>query len=386
MFLRVFKFQAIGLPSSRTQFSTSATQSNRVGWGIFVSCVVLVLFLSSCSSFRTVHRETPVEETSAIAPSYSIVCIIHGDGDYLYHDTDGNAHRADKEALGKAELVAINNPQAEVFIFHEGRRRHALLFFPLRDGKFYYYRNGQLIAEEAYWRDKGQSRFAPEVELYNRFRANELPKSGRFFLYFGHEIPEFDGAGYDASYKNRTFTIDDLAGELKLMTPDSTKFDLVMLSTCFNGTPYSIATLSPYARYIVASPDNLHLSYFDLRPFEQLNSGLQDGDVSAFAKKFAQQAFDRLIDEVQTEVTVTVYDVDRVQGFLRSIDIVYEKDLAKIRVESPEFLEHCDCAEYPAYSLPGMLEGVDVFYRPPRFGRSKHKPSHSGWECWKLPE
>jgi hypothetical protein len=282
--------------------------------------------------------------------------------------------------------VAAQNPQAEVFIFHEKRRRHALLFFPLRDGKFYYYRNGRLLAEQEYWRDEGQTRFAPEVELYNHFRAEEQASSGRFFLYFGHEIPEFGGAGYDASYRKRTFTIDDLAGGLKLFAPDSTKFDLVLLSTCFNGTPYSIATLAPYARYIVASPDNLHLSYFDLHPFERLDIGLRNEDVSAFATEFAHRAFDRLICDVQTEVTVAVYDVDRVQEFLQAVDSTYNRDLAKISEESPAFLEHCDCADDSAYTLPGMLEGVDVFYRPPRFGRAKHKPRHSGWECWKLPE
>ena len=386
MFIRIFKIPAVDNRSRLPRYSTSAIQPYRGVWGVYVSCVALILSLFSCSSIRQSHREMPLPEESSLPTLYSIICIIHGDGDYLYHDTRGTAHRADKEALGKAQLVAINNPQAEVFIFHERRRRHALLFFPLRDGKFYYYRNGQLIAEEAYWRDKGQFRFGPEVGLYNRFRTNEQSKSGRFLLYFGHEIPEFGGAGYDASYKKRTFTIDDLADGLRQMTPHSTKFDLVLLSTCFNGTPNSIAKLSPYARYIVASPGNLHLSYFDLRPLERLNSGLQDGDLSAFAKKFAQQAFDRLIDEVQTEVTVVVYHVDRVQGFLRSIDSVYDHDLTKISVESPAFLEHCDCAEDPSYSLPGMLEGVDVFYRPPRFGRSKHKPSHSGWECWKLSE
>jgi len=49
------------------------------------------------------------------------------------------------------------------------------------------------------------------MELYSRFtRKNHL--TVKLFLYFGHEIPEFGGAGYDASYENRTFTVDDLAG------------------------------------------------------------------------------------------------------------------------------------------------------------------------------
>ena len=73
---------------------------------------------------------------------YSIVCVIHGDGDYLYHDTDGNEYAADEEALAAAKRVAQQNPHAEVFIFHQRPRRHFLFLFPLRDGEFYYYRNG----------------------------------------------------------------------------------------------------------------------------------------------------------------------------------------------------------------------------------------------------
>jgi small nuclear ribonucleoprotein (snRNP)-like protein len=205
------------------------------------------------------------------------------------------------------------------------------------------------------------------------------------FLYFGHEIPEFGGAGYDASYSHRTFTVHDLADGLKSITHDSTKFDLIVLSTCFNGTPYTISVLAPYARTIIASPDNLHLSYFDLHQFERLDVDLPDGDVAAFAKNFAHQAFDRLTEDIQTAVTVSVYDVERVQGYLNSVDSVYNHTLTTLKGETPgSSFAHCDCAENSAYVLPGMNEGIDIFYRPPRFGRLKYKLNHSGWECWRL--
>jgi hypothetical protein len=259
-----------------------------------------------------------------------------------------------------------------------------LLFFPLRDGEFYYYQHGHLFAKESYWRNQGQSRFDPEVEIYHRFHVKEQPQLVRLFFYFGHEIPEFDGAGYDASYEHRTFTVHDLAGGLKRITRDSTKFDLIVLSTCYNGTPYTIATLAPYARTIVASPDNLHLSYLDPHPFEQLDAGLRDGDITAFAKNFARQAFDRLTEDIQTAVTVAVYDVDRVQGFLSVVDSVYNHTLTTLKGQKQRSFEHCDCADDSAYVLPGMSAGVDVLYRPPRFGRLKYKQNHSGWECWRL--
>jgi len=349
-----------------------------------VACVALALFLFSCSSIPSARRATPPGDEGGIPPRYSIVCIIHGDGNYLYHDARGGAHRADEVTLAKAITVAERNAQAEMFIFHERRRRHLLLFFPRRDGTFYYYRHGRLIAEESYWRDQGELRFDPEMELYNRFRAEGSPDPMRLFLYFGHEIPEIGGAGYDESYKSRTFGVRDLADGLRRLTRDSTKIDLVVLSTCFSGTPRTIAALAPYARYVVASPDNLHLSYFDLHPLEQLDIGLWEGDVSGLADTFARHAFDRLTEDIQTTVTVAVYDVDRIRGFLHSADSVYNRSLTAVKGKTPASIERCDCAEDPAYVLPGMNEGIAVLYRPPCFGRLQHKESHSGWECWRI--
>jgi hypothetical protein len=250
----------------------------------------------------------------------------------------------------------------------------------------YYYRHGRLLAEESYRRDQGQSRFDPELELYDRFHAEGSPEPVRLFLYFGHEIPEFGGAGYDASYKNRTFTVDDLADALKRITRDSTKVDLVVLSACFSGTPYTIAALAPYARYVVASPDNLHLSYFDLRSFERLDIGLEEEGMSAFANAFARDAFDRLAEDTQTAVTVVVYDAGEVRGFLHSVDSIYDHTLTAVKDKTSASIGHCDCAEDPAYQVPGMNEGVTVLYRPSHFGRLKYKESHSGWECWKILE
>lgn len=378
-------FSAFGIQRVHNRSFTSVRHTYSIFfWG--ASLMVLGLVLFSCSSIPLTQRETPRGEQSALPPRYSMVIIIHGDSNYLYHNADGHSRKADEEALVGATMVAERNPQAEVFIFHERRRKHTLLFFPRRDGTFYYYRHGRQLAKESYWRDKGASRFDSEVELYHRFRAAEQPKPVRLFFYFGHEIPEFDGAGYDASYSRRTFTVDDLASGLQRITTDSTKFDLIVLSTCFNGTPHSIGAFAPYARTIVASPGTLHLSYFDLHPFERLDVGLQDGDMAGFAKNFARQAFDRLTEDIQTAVTVAVYDVDRVQKYLNAVSSVYDHALTTLKGQKPGSFEHCDCAEDAAYALPGMSEGVDVFYRPSRFGRSKHKQNHSGWECWRLKE
>ena len=349
-------------------------------------CAAVNVLLSSCSADLPVQDEAqqPVERSPAV--SYSIVFVIHGDGDYLYHDNSGKQYEADEEALAGAKRIALRNPRAEVFIFHQIPRKHFLFFFPVRDGEFYYYRNGRLIANEPYWRDQEHSPLDPEITLYQRFRTGIQHGTVNLFLYCGHEIPEFGGADYDASCPERTFTVHDLADGLRGFTRDSTRFDLMVLSTCFGSTPYSIGALGPAARYIIASPDNLHLSYFDLHALERLDLNLQEGDVLAFAKKFAHQSFDWLTRDIQTVVSVAVFDVDRVQDFLHSVRMTYDRTLTALKGEtqsSTAAIERCDCADIPAYALPTLNEGVEVLYRPARFGRSKNKENHSGWECWK---
>jgi hypothetical protein len=353
---------------------------------VSIGNVILTVFLLSCSASIPVQQKSQRVENDTLAVRNSIIFIIHGDGDYLYHDTSGNENIADKEVLASAKKVAEKNPSAEVFIFHQKPISHFLFFFPLKDGEFYYYRNGQLLANELYWRDKELSSLDTEVEFYKSFRAENQSDKVNMFLYFGHEIPEFGGAGYDASYPNRTFTVHNLASGLKGFTSDSTKFDLLVLSTCYGGTPYTIATLGPYARTIIASPDNLHLSYFDINPLENLNLSMKDGNVPAFAERFARQSFERLTGEIQTTVSVAVYDVDSVQEYLKSVYTTYEYTLDTLNEKTQAELAtvmHCDCAEMPAYAIPTMNNGVNVFYRPALFGRSKNKLNHSGWECWK---
>lgn len=351
---------------------------------VIVSYAALLMLFSSCSTNLSVKHETPLLDSSAQAVNYSIVCFIHGDGDYVYHDTNGKEYKADEQALAAAKKVALQNPYAEVYIFHQKPKRHFLLFFPLRDGEFFYYRNGQLIANELYRRDNEKSHFQNEVDLYHRFHENVKHDVVSMFLYYGHEVPEFDGAAYDTSYPDRTFTIDDLAAGLKDFTSDSVRFDLMILSTCFGGTPYTINVLGPFAKTIIASPENLHLSYFDLRSLERLDLRMRDGDVPTFAKRFAHEAFDQLEKDIQTEVSVAVYDVAGVDEYLLSVSTVYTKALNTMKSEpqSPiTIIEHCDCAEFPEYLKPTMSAGIEVLYRPALFGKSKFKQKHSGWEC-----
>jgi hypothetical protein len=365
--------------------------NNLVGWSRYpmlvpgICCAAFVLLLSSCSAPLPVQREAQKGDESVPEVHYSIVCIIHGDGDYLYHDTDGNEFTADDEALAAARKVALQNPLAEVFIFHQRTKEHYMFLFPRHDGAFYYYRNGRLVAQEKYWRDEEQSRFDTEAAVYRRFRTDSQRGVVSMFLYFGHEIPEFGGQCYDASYPERTLTVPEFADGVKKFAPASSRFDLLLLSTCYGGTPYTIGALGTSARYIVASPGNLHLSYVDLDLLERLDLTMRDGDVHGFAKRFAQHAFEKLTRTIETAVSLAVYDVDRVQNYVCLVQRSYAHTVSVLEKDtraSAASFGHGDCADNPEYVLPSMNDGVDVFFQPARFGRSTHKQKHSGWVCW----
>ena len=343
--------------------------------------VTLGIIVAVCGSVTFAQTHGATVGMTAQIPSYSLVFIIHGDGDYVYHDNRGKVRKADEHALNGAIQVALRNPEAEVYIFHQRPARFAFFFFRLQDGDFRYYRNGQLIVEDTYWRSNGPSRFDSEVKLYQQYSAVHTVESAKFFLYYGHEISEFSGVGYDSSYPDRSFNVRDLSEGLKNFTGDSTKFDLLVLSTCFGGTPHTIASLAPFTRTIVASPENLHLSYLDLHLFEQIGVYVRNDDISRFAEFYARQAFNRLSDELQTAVTVAVYDLDRTRKYLNSVDSIYMLKLAELQSRAPAGIEYVDCEEESSYVMPGMNDGVYVLYRAAQFGRSKNKRSHSGWQC-----
>jgi hypothetical protein len=318
-------------------------------------------------------------------PRYSLVFIIHGDGDYLYHNTLGEARRADEDVLARAQAVAERLPDAEVTIFHEIARRHVLFLVPRHDGRAFYYRHGRLLGTASYWRDQGDSHFAPETKLYAAFAGEQSPPPVRLFLYFGHELPEFNGAGYDASYPKRRVTVLDLAEGVRDFAGKSGEFDLLVLGTCFGGTPGTIDALAPYARYVIASPENLHLSYFDLEPLATLDIGPGDGEVAAFAGRFAQHAFATLTRDVQTAVSVVVYDVHATNAFRATVAADYDRALTMTN-GMPASVDHCDCADDSTFVRPAMDKGLTVLYRAPRFGRMKNEQRHSGWECWRIGE
>lgn len=81
--------------------------------------------VTSCSTTQHVYTNT----TDPQPPKYSLLIMIHRDANYVFHHTSGVAYHADEVALARARRVALANPQAEVFIFHEKPLRKTLFYF-----------------------------------------------------------------------------------------------------------------------------------------------------------------------------------------------------------------------------------------------------------------
>lgn len=347
---------------------------------------LLPLLLASCLSTRPA-------EYAALGPSghpdlvhNSIVCIVHGDGDYIFHDSVGSEQRADERVLEELDAMAARLHRSEVFVFHQRPTSRLLFLFPRDDGMFSYYRNGRLVARESYRRPSGGNRFDAEAALYREFHGSANRDGAHMLLYFGHEIPDADGAGYDRSTPERRFNTDTFAAALPCFSDSAVRIDLAIVSTCYNGSPHMMAAVAPSVRYVVASPENLHLSYFDPRAIADAETMLQTDSIARFARMFAGSAFARLSQDVETAVSVCVYDVDRVRPYLRAAMRVYHDTMPVAAAEASAERKHCDCADLPSYRTPAMNDGVDVFFRPAQFGRNQQVAHHSGWECVRLQQ
>ncbi|MDP4192192.1 MAG: clostripain-related cysteine peptidase [Bacteroidota bacterium] len=345
--------------------------------------LIFCLALASCSSIPSKFESFQSKGNI----KYSIIYLIHGDGSYLYHDSSGNQINADERMLHQAQLVAEHSPESEVFIFHIKPKEHFLFFFPLKDRELFHYQNGKLITSMTYNTEESYSNLELESRYYKRYTLDNYmnPKAGaikKLFLFYGHQIPEFGGNGYNSSYPDMAFNLDNfIAGLSQFRMYSEDKFDLVVLSTCNNGTPGVISKLSPLARYAIASPEDLHLSYISSLPILELNKALQNHPFEEFVKQFAQKGFDELTRLTQTIVTVSVYDMNKVTVFLSNVKESYRKLINQTENRAQNQIICDDCIKNGQLNMTNSDYGVIVFYRPPIFGRSKALSSHSGWGC-----
>ncbi|MFZ0391325.1 MAG: hypothetical protein WAN36_12780 [Calditrichia bacterium] len=370
-------------------FSPKQNRRHKKVWRHFLftlSLPALLIFSGSFSCQRSLTR--PFGETaapSARVPDYSVIYLIHGDGSYLYHDNEGRAHQSDQEMLVTARQIAARLSNGEVFIYYQQPKKRLLWLFPQNDGRFYYYRRGKLIAEKGYRRHPEGAALAPEAELFRTFGYNpplETDSISRYLFYFGHSIPEWPGEAYHASFPQASFTINDLVKGLRpfLASAKADRFDILMLSTCTNGTPGSVAALSPLSRFIIASPGDLHLSQMSTLPLLDL---IDEPRLPAeeLAHRLAQQSFEGLSRRTLTEVTIALYDTRKTAPFLQQYGELHQ-NYSNTELNRSG-MECVDCALLEGFPAAKAGTGVEIFYKPPRFGKNRKKNSHSGWNCWR---
>ncbi len=335
------------------------------------------ILLSSCQS--TGQLTQPDTTISDQPTHYSVITVIHGDSDYLFHQ-NGKAYRADEEVLKEVISVAENAETGEYLIFHQKPQRRILLFFKRDNRQFYHYRNGQLINQKRYNVDPENviTPFQLEGELFKNYASTSQELDSNHFLYFGHEIPLTNEPGYHRSYPSINFSLSTFTDALDQFTTDDLPiFSLIALSTCNNGSPDMVTELSTKTDYLLASPQNLHLSHLDVEPLLLL----EDEDVrtqNTIGKKIAEKTYQRLSESTQTAVTLSLYNMNKLDNYLNSIFSGYQEHL---REKSQFASENTDCASIDTMNFSAPAEGVHHWYRAPRFGSQASINSHSGWGC-----
>ncbi|WP_147303610.1 hypothetical protein [Rhodohalobacter sp. SW132] len=335
----------------------------------------MLLLITGCSTHSLVSQE-PVPEES---PDYTLFFYIHGDSDYLFHQSGGEAIHADEHALDKALNAAKKAETGEVYIFHHRAEKNFLGLIPRRKSQFYHFQNGQEIQRIKYRRSSDDLFMEAENRLHALYGSDPDPADKpAYFLYFGHEIPLEVHRGYNASHSNTVVDTKAFATGLSAFIGEDHSYDLVALSSCSNGTPAMAKYLQETARYLLASPQNLHLSHINFTSLELLNES-PDIDPGHLAEKIAAESYDRLTESVQTVVSLAVYDLEVTGGYIEEL---YSKTREYLNHETPNlFKENRDCIELPFFDKDQYSDGVRLFYRPPRFGSRSSSETHSGWGC-----
>jgi len=320
----------------------------------------------------------PVDDsTPAKKTAYTLIYYIHGDSDYLYHDSTGNPRQADEEILADAKMLAELSNTGEIFIFHQKSK-------PLiggLSGMLYHYRFGNREGVYPYKPGaKGDAFLATESALYQNLKVSETSDNHRsFFLFYGHEIPNMAHSGYHATHDNLEVSISSFAEGLRnFLNDDADRFELILLSSCSNGEPEMARAVQPHSRAMIASPQNLHLSYIRPLPFILLEPKPQI-PADELAEKLAEVSFRQLSRTIQTTVTISYYQLDQASHYLDELS-----DKARVhhsRASGRPAADKTDCA----LILPGFEEsqytaGVRIWYKPSRFGRAAGA-THSGWGC-----
>lgn len=331
--------------------------------------LLFFLFLSSRFSYAKIE--------------YSFVFQIHEDDDHSFRDLNtGKKKHGDKEAYKQAKALALSCKKCEVFIFRD-MRKHT--FYSAKVEYFSEGKRKKRIYHKRHKDEKGAVFFQKNSKKYkDHYHNPDAPKDTikSFFIYFGHHIPEVEQEDYSKSLHHMKFSLDKLKFRLQQLGAGDAGgylFEGVILSTCQNGTPYTVGKLAKYARYIIASPENLHLSYLDVSPFlalekaeriktRALMESIVDQSIATFKKR-----------GIETHTVISLYRMSPLRESLSPLVSVYEERLKKNKKSLPNF--H-DCSKIKGFeSLQTLKEGVYAKEIEPYFSFVKQDAPSSGWGC-----
>ena len=343
------------------------------------TALLMGAMLSGCSHTSELRGGDALEEMADV--DYSVIYYIHADSDYLYHDASGRPVLGNRKVLNEARNVAENAESGEVFIFYQRPERRVLGLFPRRSSRFYHYVNGELASRINYRHSDGSEAFlTTEARLHNRYGTGSGKKDQQtIFLFYGHEIPDGGGKKYhrtkpDIAVNTGSFS----TGIQKFLLREEQQFDLIVISTCNNGTPVMADHLISFTSVLLASPQNLHLSHIDSGNLELLETEPGISSVQ-LARSMAEQTYKRLASEILTTITLAVYDFDVVRNYndeLRAFAMAYESS-GSMR----HFSDNVDCSQVPFFDDASFSNGIITWFKPARFGRQTNTTVHSGWGC-----
>lgn len=332
-----------------------------------------------CSHTTELTKKHLPENTAEV--NYSVIYYIHADSDYLYHTPEGNPIRENSEVLATAIKVGEAAGSGEVLIYYQRSEKKFLGLFPRKKSRFYHYKNGQLVHRVKYRHpDKKEDFLTTEVQLMDQYRAqNRADDHQNYFLYFGHEIPSGNQINYhrslpDIEVNTNTFS----KGIQNFLLSDEHRFELVVLSTCNNGTPAMAELLIPFTDAMLASPQNLHLSHFDSDKMELLEKKPEISPLQ-LGHSMAEQTYQRLESTIHTAITIALYDLTVVQAYVNALT-----SLTSVNKDSGrplQFQDNVDCAEINSFESEAFRQGSETWYKPARFGRKSETSTHSGWGC-----
>lgn len=345
---------------------------------IILSLVTGLIFLG-CSHTSELTGDNLQENEKDV--DYSLIYYIHSDSDYLYHTPEGEPIQENSKVLNTVSSIAEEAISGEVFIYYQRPETKFLGLFPLKKSRLYHYKKGQLVNRIKYRHaDKKEFFLSTEAKLLKEIRTqNRTDDHQTYFFYFGHEIPPESGKGYHHTLPDIEVNAASFAtGIQNFLYSDEDHFNLVVLSTCNNGTANMAELLLPFTDAMLASPQNLHLSHFDTDAITQLEK-VPDPSPIKLARIMADQTYQRLQETIQTTITLALYNLEEVKPYIDTLTSLTSANQTSDR--SKQFEDNVDCAEIYSFGSEIYRQGVETWYKPARFGRQSGRSTHSGWGC-----